>query len=273
MKAALDEATAGVEAVAEASKAQAAAPAPSAFEGDLFGFDSGPANAPLPSQQESYEQPPTIEQTHTQSFSSEPGAGVHRPTPQYHNDGDAAGHAHQYQNESGGMGGFYESGHHRIESTGSGYMDGEGIMGGGPTPLPAEHSTATVPQYSYGGAPTGGYDHGSAMQNIDELKAKLKEAESVARDAEESRRQLTAQAAELRRVADEAEVKARQSAPPADGKKKPSSMKGLLGRGKKKHDAVRERGIFACKFLLPFVSSPYVFDYSKRLKSWREKPN
>jgi len=72
------------------------------------------------------------------------------------------------------------------------------------------------------------------MESIGALKEKLKEAESIARDAEESRRQVVAQTEELRRIADEAEAKSRQHADIPEGGKK----KKFLGRGKKK-DAVR----------------------------------
>ena len=75
-------------------------------------------------------------------------------------------------------------------------------------------------------------------EEISELKNKMREADSVARDAEESRRQLVAQMDEMRRLADEAERKARAHLRDSETKKK-----GLLGRGKKK-DAVSQPLIF-----------------------------
>lgn len=59
-------------------------------------------------------------------------------------------------------------------------------------------------------------------------KDALREAESVAVAAEESKQQLLAQADELRRLADEAEKEARDAAAKSSGKKK-----GVFGRGQK----------------------------------------
>jgi chromosome segregation ATPase len=72
------------------------------------------------------------------------------------------------------------------------------------------------------------------MKEIEDLKAKSKEADDIAKDAEASHRQLVAQLEELRKLADEAESKVRAAS------EKPTKKKGILGRGgvAQKKDAV-----------------------------------
>jgi hypothetical protein len=73
------------------------------------------------------------------------------------------------------------------------------------------------------------------MKEIDDLKSQSREADAVARDAEANHRHLVAQMAELRRLADEAENKARSLS------EKPTKKKGMFSSGKaKKVDVVRK---------------------------------
>jgi hypothetical protein len=109
------------------------------------------------------------------------------------------------------------------------------VMGGGPTPLLQQPSG-----YTSGGtsmSPTATFDSipvAVSMKEVEDLQSRSKEADDVAKEAEASRRQLVAQLEELRKVADEAESKARAAAD------KPTKKKGLLGRGgAQKKDAVR----------------------------------
>lgn len=239
-KDAMDDAYQGIEAANEAARAMPPAPAP-AFEADLFGFDSPPAPAPMAapdddSDEEPMGRPETVSRTST--FSNEPNPDAYRPTA-------VQGGAYRYNEEKQAVNPNDFYGHHRMASDGSaGYMEGEGIMGGGPTPLPTDTSLSSgIPSYtlSMPSAVDASGDNRAAIRNIEEMKQKLKEAESIARDAEEARRQVAAQTNELRRVADEAEKRARENAVPAEdgkGKKGGKPRSGFLGRGKKK-DAVR----------------------------------
>jgi len=220
-KDALDDAYNGIEEANEVARSHpppAPAPAPaSSFDGDFFSFDAAPAPLPQPAAQETL---PAQEH--------QPSYGAEQPSNDNHGqaEGSNAPDAHL-------------AGHHRIESTGSGYAEGEGIMGGAPTPLPSDPGpTFSSIQHQLPAGDASGQVGASppSMESIATLKEKLKEAEDVARDAEESRRQIAAQTDELRRVADEADAKSRTHLSQPESKKK-----GFLGRGKHKKDAVRER--------------------------------
>jgi hypothetical protein len=145
--------------------------------------------------QDQYVQQPPVQQREQFSYNySQPPA----PVPSNHN----------------------QSGHNR-ELSGFGE-----VMGGGGPDMRSLASGSTDVQIGAGGDD----------EDVDELRKKaksatdaLREAENVAKDAEDSKKQLMAQADELRRIADEAEKKARDMASNAAGKKK-----GLLGRGQKK---------------------------------------
>ena len=113
-------------------------------------------------------------------------------------------------------------GHQKTDSTMSGFGD---VMGG-----------ASAPAYSMSMQSTAGASDVKSPAEIETLKSKLREAENVARDAEETRRQLAAQADELRRVADEAEKKLRDHMKATDGKKK-----GIFGGKKKKNEKEAEK--------------------------------
>lgn len=225
-KDALDDAYHGIENLNETSRS-APAPAPAVnYDSDLFGFDV--SSAPIPQQQssststaygaaaapqpappvstvKSYDDDHRNGQDNALSFGSDANSSnvkqnIHRSNAYQSYDSSAAGY---------GLG-----------TTSSGYMEGEGIMGGAPTPLPTEPS--------YGGA---GYGNGGAVPTaaeIADLKKKLKEAQDVAREAEESKKQIVAHADELRRIADEAEGTARKY------QNQPESMKkkGLFGKKK-----------------------------------------
>jgi hypothetical protein len=178
----------------------------------LFGFDA--ASAPVP-QQKSPEPVPQAspdrsfeghrsDQPNATSFGSDSNKQkIHRSNAYQSYDSSAAG-------SGGGYG---------LGTTSSGYMEGEGIMGGAPTPLPTD-------------APYGatGYNNGSVptAAEIAAMKKKLKEAQDVARDAEESKRQVLSEAEELRRIADEAEETARKYQSQPESIKK----KGLFGKKK-----------------------------------------
>jgi hypothetical protein len=100
------------------------------------------------------------------------------------------------------------------------------VMGGGSTPLPQQPSGFTSGGTSMSATST--FDSISvavSMKDVEDLKSKSTEADDVAKEAEASRRQLVAQLEELRKVADEAESKARAATD------KPTKKKGLLGRG------------------------------------------
>ena len=68
-------------------------------------------------------------------------------------------------------------------------------------------------------------------EELDELKRRAREADDIARDAEASQKQLTAQVDELRKLADAADAEARQSQQSAAAAPK---KRGMLGRGKSK---------------------------------------
>ena len=95
-----------------------------------------------------------------------------------------------------------------------------------PAPLPAydenDHDHLVMGSPSMGSV--------KSVQEIDELKMKAKEAEDLARDAQEGTRQKQAQVNELRRLADEANAEARKL---ADQGKEPKK-KGFMGRKKGK---------------------------------------
>ena len=235
-KEAIDEATIGIDKSIEAMKVQPPAPAPAANfdEGDLFGFGAAPAalpgSGPVPNDAFGSTELPgsgPVPAPHPESRPApEPvavpapvSAPVPAPAPAVAPMPDPV----QRTPSRDSTDNMYGMGHKR-NNTFEAFNDGV-VMGGTSNPS------------SFTGAPSSGDGGGqydppkSVMSNeeIDELKSKSREADNVARDAEETRRQLVAQADELRRVADEAEKKSRDHAKTMSGKKK-----GLLGRGKKK---------------------------------------
>jgi hypothetical protein len=141
-------------------------------------------------------------------------------------------------------------------SVGGGF-EGAGIMGGAPMlgvpPSATNHDSSnnndrsrTTTTDSAAAAPTLSFPYNSnsiqsvlSSEEIEDLKSRSREADNVARDAAETKRQLVAQMDELRRVADQAESLVRQyhkGMQDASAKKK----KGMFGGGgKNKKDAVR----------------------------------
>ena len=214
-KTAIDEAYEGVETANEA--AHAAPPAPAPAETDFFGGwgSDAPPPAPLPAPTENA---PLRARTENVESSSQP---QHDETPSYdHTPAPAAP----------GMfdGGGYDPGHNRNISNMSGFGE---VMGTGPGlgSLSAVDETSMYGSGSVPGSPS--------MAEVEIMKSKSKEADDVAKDAEESRRQLTAQLEEMRRLADEAENLSRAASA------KPVKKKGLLRRGgvQEKKDAVCNR--------------------------------
>lgn len=260
-KQAIDEAHESIENASEvlarsagATSTFQSAPAPAIAEEDLFGGwgtdDGGAVNAPLPalgsgnfssaaasSVDESqpstynYNNPPQVQiETPQPALSSPMPSYSYNPNPEpvpptvstnMYNGGG-------YTGGGGGMGG------HNRDMSGNDFGE---VMGSSPSlqpPLP------TIQQYDSGfgssmGANT--YDsipHVTSIKEVEDLRAKSKEADDVAKEAEASRRQLVAQLDELRKLADEAESKVRAAS------EKPTKKKGILGRGgaTQKKDAV-----------------------------------
>jgi hypothetical protein len=271
-KDALDDAYQGIEKLNEASRA-APAPAPAVnYDSDLFGFDV--SSAPIPQQQQastanpygaaaaaataapqpaprvstdkSYDDDHRNGQDNALSFGSDANSSnvkqnIHRSNAYQSYDSSAAGY---------GLG-----------TTSSGYMEGEGIMGGAPTPLPTEPSYGSA-GYGNGAVPT--------AAEIADLKKKLKEAQDVAREAEESKKQVVAHADELRRIADEAEDTARKYQNQPESIKK----KGLFGKKKPiEKDPVRAPKAWAangplgshCGIFSPFSLTPTLQKEVERL--------
>lgn len=131
-------------------------------------------------------------------------------------------------------------GHNRTASAASLGFDSSMVMGG----APLDYSTGSTlagpppPTDRYQGKNADDHNSTPSIGDVNELRRRAKEAEDVARDAEESRQQVAAQVEELRRVADEAEAEARKHLAGGDGKKK---KVGMLGRGKKRDAKEGER--------------------------------
>jgi hypothetical protein len=205
---AINDAHEGVEAAVEA-----AATTPSnGFDGDLFGFDS-PAPAPAPMMIPLPVSAPATQQSY--SYDS-----VEAPDD-YPSQQPMGTDSYDYSAPTPALGMYGAPTHQRTASAVSVGFDSEAIMGGAYEPNKEVHAPESYGSYDNSSTPT--------VENIAELQRKAKEAGDLARDAEESRRQVMAQVNELRRVADEAEEKARTQQTGADGKRK-----GFMGRGKKK---------------------------------------
>jgi hypothetical protein len=268
-KDALDDAYQGIEKLNEATR-KAPAPAPAAnFDSDLFGFDA--SAAPTPQQQTQFggasaaDAAPQVSRDrsfddHHQGQGNVPSFGSDSNKQNIHRS-----NAYQsYDSSAGASGGGYGLG-----TVSSGYMEGEGIMGGAPTPLPSDAPYGNL-GYSNGGVPS--------AAEIADLKKKLKEAQDVAREAEESKRQVVAQADELRRLADEAEDTARKYQNQPESIKK----KGLFGKKKAvEKDPVRtfqlvHRAILLRQFQLDcsltLLVVLFVVASRKRWNAWLWKP-
>ena len=268
-KQAIDQATEGIENyMEEASRQPAPAPAPAApvMEADLFGFGPPPGQGPLPADTQSHDSSLPAPSHSSNPYVSEPAPAsepapepetasepepVPEPAPAPYSIPEPSAMAappspslnyyqpppqHQQQHHQ-----FEPSNaHKRVESSASAFGD-DFIMGAGSLP----------PSNLAFGASTGAGGHNNnddnedhdhmimgspslgsvkSMQEINELKMKAKEAEDVARDAQENSRQKSAQVNELRRLADEANAEARRL---ADAGKDDKKKKGFMGRNKK----------------------------------------
>lgn len=216
---AIDEAYKGIENANQTVHEIMTPPAPAAFESDLFGFDQAPASNPVASAQNSRENQPRVAETTAPSFASSEDHYSSDGPPQYQYQAPAqAPAAPAYQQESYGSTG----GHNRSSSVASAF---DGMMGGEPVALPKEAPQQPTIVYNAQAnvAPA------PSLQNIEELKRKLMEAEEVARDSADSTAQVRARANELKQEADEAEARLEAHNKQFEGKKK-----GLFGGGGKK---------------------------------------
>jgi hypothetical protein len=219
-KDAIDEAHASIENAIDASRAAPPPPPAATTEADLFGDwgDDVPAPATVavhaPASADTASHFSGTQSVESQSHYSHP---PQEQQPEKYNDGPSFSYSLPPPASGPGMynGGGYTPGHNRNISTASGFGE---VMGG------TSEEMDGIP--SFGGIPAV-----PSVEEVEILKTKSKEADDVARDAEESRRQLTAQLEELRRVADEAESKARAMS------SKPVKKKGLLGGRSVKRDA------------------------------------
>jgi hypothetical protein len=228
-------------------------PVPTIAEEDLFGGwgaeDSGAVNAPLPalgSGNFDSSVPSSVEESQPSSYYNiNPTVPVESPAPAMpsysYNPEPAQASVPLNMYNGGGYTGGNGMGHNRDLS---GNDFGE-VMGSTPSLQPPP-MPSTIQQFDSGfgsslGAQT--YDsipHVTSLKEVEDLKAKSREADDVAKDAEASRKQLVAQLDELRKLADEAEGKLRSAS------EKPTKKKGLLGRG----GAVQKKDAVRCLFIV-----------------------
>jgi hypothetical protein len=271
-KHAINEATEGIEQATSAVHQIQQPPPPAAFEADLFGFGGSPPapaqsydSTPAPAQ--SYDSTPAPAQSYEYALPPAPAVAyeyAHPPAP-----AQAYEYAPPIPNPSPPRGiPEPEPTSPNVETITPSYAASYATE----DELAAHHVPPPAPSFSYGFDPNssiasigfGGVmggdslpsdphaertSHGEApsMAKIEEMKSKLKEAEDIARDSAESRRQMTSQVDELRRVADEAEAKARQHKEDAEGKGKRKGL-GLLAKRGIKKDAVRGRSCYLFDF-------------------------
>eukprot|EP00977_Amphora_coffeiformis_P011031 scaffold2633_cov156-Amphora_coffeaeformis.AAC.11 len=252
-KQAIDEATKGIETyMDEASKqppraAPVPASAPVVMEADLFGFDPPPGQGTLPPDTGSYDSLPAPSDL-SQPYSSDPHTSEPAPEPEsvpepapepapapysMPEPSSRAGppptsmnYYHQQPQQHYGN----PNSHKRVESTASAFGD-DFIMGAGGgmfSAAPADNHDDDDHDHMIMGSPS--LSTIKSVPEINELKMKAKEAEDVARDAQENSRQKMAQVNELRRLADEANAEARRFADTGKDEKK---KKGFMGRNKK----------------------------------------
>jgi len=234
-KQAIDEAYEGIESANEAAHAAPPAP-PAAAEADFFGGWGDGSPAPLPASTKSA-QPPAPPQE--QSEPEKSASFESNETPSYsYIPPPAPAPAGPGMFDGGG----YNPGHERNVSNMSGFGE---VMGTGPGL--GDLQTVGEASSAYGGE----IPSSPSMAEVELMKSKSKEADDVAKDAEESRRQLAAQLEEMRRLADEAEIKSREASA------KPVKKKGFMKRGGKQQqkDAVSLSSPLLVRFTLAFVLS------------------
>jgi hypothetical protein len=242
--------------MASYARTPAPAPLPNVLDDDLFGGwdsgDTGAVNAPLPALGTSsgiYTVTSSTEEvSKTPSISNSPLTALIPQQPTHPTTSTTFSYTNLEPPSTSSTtnmynGGGYTGGGHNRDVSGNDFGE---VMGSGPALQIPSPSMLAPPQQAYdssgysspmGAATT--YDsipHVTSMKEVEDLKSKSKEADDVARDAEASRRQVVAQLEELRKLADDAESKARAAS------EKPIKKKGLLGRGAvQKKDAVRDR--------------------------------
>ena len=264
------------------------APAPAIAEEDLFGGwgneNSGAVNAPLPafgsgtfssaaassvdeSQPSTYNNnPPQV-----QSESKQPAMSSPMPSYSYNPNPEPTPPAMTTNMYNGGgyTGGSGMGGHSRDLS---GNDFGE-VMGSSPShqpPLPTIHQYDSGFGSSMGAQTYDSIPHVTSIKEVEDLKAKSKEADDVAKEAEASRRQIVAQLDELRKLADEAESKVRAASD------KPTKKKGILGRGgaAQKKDVVCDflmlSGLKYCKHAI--ISHFLLHSSRKKSNDWQWMP-
>ena len=237
-KQAIDDAYEGIETANEAAHAKPPSPPPAPSEHDFFGGwgSDAPPPAPLPAPPQNAQLPAPRQHEESQPHPPQKQQSEPERTASFESN-DAPSQSYNYVPAPApagpGMfeGGGYNPGHERNISNMSGFGE---VMGTGPG-LGLSDLKTVGEASAYSGA-----DEVPASPSIAEvelLKSKSKEADDVAKDAEESRRQLTAQLEEMRRLADDAENKSREASA------KPVKKKGLLKRGGKQQakDAVSYR--------------------------------
>jgi hypothetical protein len=238
-KEAMDAANEGIQDAQEQLQHQQRAPAPDLGGMDLFAFDNemgAPGLVPGSEAPQSFAMPAeVINQPQTFVASNQPEAGYYPALRHLHRDDDGVKEApareKQHTEEVFRHPAPIDANHPREVSAASAYsttsFEQEGLMGGTATNLQSVRPSVSLDPSRY--AP--GSDE---VKKVEDLKARAVDAEQTARDADETSRVLTAQADELRRLADEAEAVYREKLQSANEHKKP----GFLGRGKKK-DTVR----------------------------------
>ena len=202
-KQAIDEAYEGVESANEVAHSMPPVPRPASSDTDFFGWGN---DAPLPAPtQKSAPPQPQLSKSESTDYSDPQQSFTYMPAP---------------PPAAPGMfdGGGYTPGHERNTSNMSGFGE---VMGSGPG-LGMDNLPPVGESMMYGSAEI---PSSLSMAEVEVMKTKSKEADDVARDADESLRQLNAQLDEMRRLADEAETKVR------DASSKPVKKKGLLKRG------------------------------------------
>ena len=214
----------------------APAPTPS-YENDLFGFGGG-EQIPVPAQ-EAYRAPtpPAVQTVESQASqeSYTPSYSVEQqPSYQsYHSEPaiETAPAYQQYTQNSTESPAYYGGNNNPTHQKNLSTSSFGFVMGGDTGALPPEVNMPMYPdtlQEVLSGP-------SFSMEDISSLKKKLKDAEDVAREAEDSRRAVSAELDESRRLADEAEQSSRQFQSEMEKQNKKKKGKSFMqNRGKKR---------------------------------------